>query len=318
MSIIRLANGVELLVDDKHIKLDPRRAGGLSFVSHAHSDHVPSKVSGEVISTQATSELLRSKNLSPVDYGEWFERHGIGFRLIPSGHMLGSSQVVIENGFKLVYTGDLKLEGGETSPEAKAEGCDILIVESTYGSPFYRLPPREEVVKEVKDWVEDCLANGHTPVLLGYSLGKAQEVVKLISGHYRLELHPAIYRNCKRYEALGVELGDYSLHSGASEGGRVIVFPPGARNSLRGKFKTALLSGWALHGSARFKLGVDQAFPFSDHGDFDSLVGYVEEASPQIVYTFHGFAEEFAEELISLGFYAQPLKKSQSSLDCFL
>lgn len=309
---------MELFVDDREVKLDPRKSGGLSFVSHAHSDHVPSKVSGEVISTLETGELARKEGFSPLRYGERLERGEVSFWLQPSGHMLGSSQVVIENGFKVLYTGDLKLEGGKTSVKAEVESCDVLIIESTFGSPFYRLPSKEEVVKEVKDWADDCFARGTTPVLLGYSLGKAQEIVKLFSSSLSLNLHPAIYRNCRKYEALGMELGSYDLYQGEVEEDSVLLFPPQAKNSLKGNYEKALMSGWAMHGSASFKFGVEEAFPFSDHSDFDSLVGYVEKASPQVVYTFHGFGEEFAEELRSRGFYAQPLKKKQSRLDYFL
>ena len=34
---------------------------------------------------------------------------------------------------------------------------------------------------------------------------------------------------------------------------------------------------------------------------------YVEKANPQVVYTLHGFAQEFSEELRERGFYSEPL-----------
>ncbi len=318
--IIRLGNGVELFIDDTRILLDPRRAEGLSFVSHAHSDHAPSKVSGEVISTEETGELL-SRHFSTLVYEQKFENLGVSFRLIPSGHMLGSSQVVIENGFKVIYTGDLHLEGGATSGMGVVERCDILIIESTFGSPFYILPDREYVLGEIKDWIEDCFSRGDVPVLLGYSLGKAQEIIKLLSGDYKLGLHRAVYENCRKYEALGVNLGSYELYSEnirEEKEDRVLIFPPAARNSLKGNFKKALLSGWALHGATKFKFRVDEAFAISDHSDFNGLVNYVEKASPQVIYTLHGFAEEFSDELKERGFYANPLTKKQTGLNHFL
>ncbi len=317
-AIIRLGNGVELFIDDNKILLDPRRADGLSFVSHAHSDHAPSKISGQVVATEETGELLSRRSFSTLDYEEKFETLGISFRLIPSGHMLGASQVVIENGFKVIYTGDLHLEGGETSGRAEVEKCDVLIIESTFGSPFYSFPPREQVIREIKDWIEDCFSQGETPVLLGYSLGKAQEIVKLLSREYSLELHKSIYENCRKYENLGVKLGSYEPYSGEVKEDKVLLFPPSARHSLKGNFKKALLSGWALHGATKFKFRVDEAFAISDHSDFNGLVSYIEKASPQVIYTFHGFAEEFAEELIARGFYAQPLTKKQTRLEHFL
>lgn len=313
-SIIRLGNGVEIEIEGVKIFLDPRVARGLSFVSHAHSDHVPRKIESAAWSTPETRELALKK-FTTLDYAREMNIRGITFRFLPAGHMLGSAQIVIENGFKLIYSGDLKLEGGFTAQPAHTEECDILILESTFGSPFYSFPTKEEVAGEIKDWVERIHSKGKTPLLFAYSLGKAQEAVKILSSQYRVELHPLVYANCRRYEKLGVELGEYFPESQGRED-RVLIYPPRAKPPR--DVEKAYLSGWALHPRMKRVLKVEEAFPLSDHSDFNSLLEYVKRTSPQVIYTFHGFAGELAEELIAHGYYAQPLTKRQSTLDNFV
>ncbi len=41
----------------------------------------------------------------------------------------------------------------------------------------------------------------------------------------------------------------------------------------------AVLTGWAMDGSAKHRLGVDEAFPLSDHADYNDLIRHVEEVA---------------------------------------
>jgi hypothetical protein len=47
-------------------------------------------------------------------------------------------------------------------------------METTFGLPRYRFPPTEEVIGQIVAFCRDALETGAVPVLLGYSLGKAQ------------------------------------------------------------------------------------------------------------------------------------------------
>ena len=273
--------------------------------------------------SQATAKLMRRRVAGRgLEMDRSYEMRDFTLRLAESGHILGASQLVIENGFKVVYTGDLHLEGGATCGSARVERCDVLIIESTFGSPHYEFPPREEVIRELKDWVEEQHARGATPVVLGYSLGKAQELTCCLSRDFPVDVHPAVYENNRKYEALGVPLGEYRLFSCEGREDKVVIFPPAARRAralrkLNPRF--AFMSGWALNEGTRFRLGVNEALPLSDHSDFYSLLRYVEEASPQVVYTVHGFAEEFAQELRARGFYAEALvEKKLRTLEEYL
>jgi putative mRNA 3-end processing factor len=245
-----------------------------------------------------------------LDMNKGFEAGDLSLRLLSSGHILGGSQLLLEKDFRAVYTSDINLEGGITCGRAEVEKCDVLIMEATFGTPIFEFPTRKEVVAQIKDWVEEQFLKDITPVLLGYSLGKAQELTSYLSRDYMVEVHPIIYENNRKYEALGVDLGNYRLFPGSNRGDRVVIFPPGARASraLKGlPCAMAVTSGWALLGGTKGRMGVREAFPLSDHSDFWSLIRYVEKASPQVVYTSHGFAEELASELRDRGFYSEPL-----------
>jgi putative mRNA 3-end processing factor len=61
-------------------------------------------------------------------------------------------------------------------------------------------------------------------------------------------------------------------------------------------------------------MGADYSFPLSDHCDYQELINLVQSVSPEMVYTVHGFATEFARDLKRMGFSARPLAAYQSSL----
>jgi putative mRNA 3-end processing factor len=295
----------------ERIFLDPKHAKRWSFVSHAHADHTPRKVEGEVLFSHATGRLLRKSIPGrPLEMNRDFAAGELSMRLLPSGHVLGGSQLVLENDFKAVYTSDINLDGGATCGKAEIENCDVLIMEATFGMPIFDFPPRKDVVSQIRDWIDDMLSKDTIPVLLGYSLGKAQELTSYFSRDYQVEVHKTVYENNRKYEQLGIELGRYRLFQGPDRDDRVIIFPPGARGSplLKGlRCSMAMASGWAVLDGTRGRMKVDEAFPLSDHSDFRGLVKYVEKTSPQVVYTFHGFAKDFASELRDRGFYAEAL-----------
>jgi Cft2 family RNA processing exonuclease len=161
-------------------------------------------------------------------------------------------------------------------------------------------------VKEIKDWIGDCLKRELTPVLLGYSLGKAQELTKYLSKDFSVAVHESVYHYNQKYEELGVDLGEYSLLNGRCD--EVAIIPPAARKLMSGEdYRFAFTSGWALHSGAARRYSANRGFPLTDHCGFDDLVEYVEGADPQMIYTTHGFAEDFSEELQERGFYSEPI-----------
>src|SRR5208283_3923088 len=108
----------------------------------------------------------------------------------------------------IVYTGDLNLSPALTAEPAQVACCDTLVIESTFGHPRYAFPDRSQVLKAVDAWVHATLERGATPVLLGYALGKAQEVIcSLTRAGHAVVAHSSICDISALYREFGVDVG---------------------------------------------------------------------------------------------------------------
>jgi putative mRNA 3-end processing factor len=314
---IELSQG-QLKVAGSALFLDAHRRSECAFVSHAHGDHIARHE--RTIATRATVALMRHRlgpkvkgEALPVEYRQPFGLADLTLELFPAGHVLGSAQLrVTRNGVALGYSGDLCLEPTLTAEAAEVMACDVLVLESTFGLPRYVFPPKEEVLAAVRGFVDGALAEGATPLLLGYALGKAQEILKYLSGlGYPCRVHPVVHAVNRVYESLGVALPGVSvLGPEGPAAGEVVVAPPhlarsGALASVRNR-RTAVLTGWAVDGRRGFR-GADAAFPLSDHADFPSLLRYAKATGARRVLTVHGYARELASALRREGIRAEPL-----------
>lgn len=297
--------------------LDARRKSELSFVSHAHSDHIARHE--RVIATAPTLRMM-SERLGklpaalPAPYNRGFELGPLYLELLPAGHMLGSAQLRVTraDGVRVAYTGDLNLAPSLTAEPAQVAECDTLVIESTFGHPRYAFPPREEVLAQVEAWIRAALERKVTPILVGYAFGKSQEVMKFLSGRgFSLVVDPKIHVATEIYREYGVAIDRVRRYDGTWTFGEVGVFPPGKHRQLpanvTGPRTSAALTGWAMDPGAARKYGADVAFPLSDHADCKSLVKYAKQTGASEVLTTHGFAEELAAELRRAGVDARPV-----------
>ncbi len=234
--------------------------------------------------------------------------------LLPAGHIMGSAQLFFETAAgSLLYTGDFKLAPGLAAEQCEWCHADTLVMETTFGLPRYRMPPRTEVAARVVAFCRETLDAGAVPVLLGYSLGKAQEIVRIVlDAGLTPMLHEAVWKMTATHSDLCADFPRGSKRFRASSvKGHVIVFPPNAANSADlqkiGPRRTAILTGWAIDPSAKYRSRCDEAFPLSDHADYDELLRYVELVQPKRVLTVHGFAAEFAADLRRRGIEAWAL-----------
>ncbi len=297
--------------------LDPQRAQPLAFVSHAHSDHIAR--SGEVLLTAATARFMRERLGGRraehiAAFGEVREFAGGRATLLPAGHILGSAQIFFEStAGSLLYTGDFKLAQGGAAEPCEWRRADTLVMETTFGLPRYRMPPRAETVARIIAFCRETLDAGAVPVLLGYSLGKAQEIVRIVLDAGLVPMmHESVWKMTVLHRELCADFprGGVRFRAAAAKG-RVLVFPPSAMGSAElrkiGAHRTAILTGWALDPAAKFRLRCDEVFPLSDHADYDELLRYVELVQPMRVLTVHGFASEFAADLRRRGVEAWAL-----------
>jgi len=309
--------GIEL--PEAGVWLDAHRGVGCSVVTHAHSDHVARH--GKSVCSEPTARLLRDRfgfagEIVPLRWDEGWECGGHRFVLVPAGHVLGSAMVQVtrlRDGATLLYTGDFKLRAGLSCEAARPVPADVLIMECTFGLPAYRFPDFGVVRQQIIDWCAGALERGETPVLMGYALGKAQEIQMLLGGAVPVAVHATVAAMNRSYESLGWQLPPWEEVKPGMEG-RVLVVPPSAARGQwlrrRRRVVTAMVSGWALQGGARFQYQCDEVFALSDHADFPDLLRLVEMVKPQRIYATHGPAAEFSQLLRGLGWEAWSLQGS--------
>src|SRR5258706_2052048 len=189
-------------------------------------------------------------------------------------------------------------------------------METSYGRAEYVFPPTAGVLQGVVRFCREALDNDATAVLLGYSLGKSQELLcGLAEAGLPLMLHGTVYKLTKIYEQFGQCFPSYERYDPGSARGKVLLCPPSVINSAMvrnlGKTRAAILTGWAVDQGCRYRYRCDAAFPLSDHADFPDLIQMVKQVQPRKVYTLHGFAADFARTLRDLGFDAQALSQNE-------
>src|SRR6266513_2130401 len=296
--------------------LDPWEAKRLAFVSHAHSDHIAPHE--EIIVSERTARLMqarlpgtRTEHVLP--FGKRRMMRDLDLMLLPAGHIFGSAQLCLFTaGDTLLYTGDFKLRPGKSAEQAEWQQADTLIMETTFGLPRYRFPPTEQVIDQIVTFCHETIGDGQVPVLLGYSLGKAQEILCSLDGAGLTPmLHGEVYQMTRIYEQFGQSFCKYIRYNANDVAGKVLICPPSAnRSSMLERIprkRVAIVSGWAVDPNAVYRYQVDAAFPLSDHADYNDLIRYVELVQPKRVFTLHGFAAEFARDLRDQGVEAWAL-----------
>src|SRR5438270_712300 len=82
--------------------IDPLLPVPRAIVTHGHGDHARPG-NERVLATPGTIAIVQSRygelaggSLQPIDYGEPIAIDGVGVRLLPAGHVLGSAQIVLD------------------------------------------------------------------------------------------------------------------------------------------------------------------------------------------------------------------------------
>ena len=264
-----------------------------------------------------------------LDWGETRELDGCRIEMLPAGHIPGSAMLHCErlsDGATLLHTGDFK-----TRPALGAERCqprhaDTLIMETTFGIPKFTLPPSGDVLDQMTKYAREAIEDGEIPVFMAYSLGKAQEILLSLrdrAPELKFQVHASVEKMNRAVAALGYDLPECEIFGPEenSPEGRVLVMPPSAGRSravrrMRKRVRLAMVSGWGMDAGAKFRYQCDEVFPLSDHAGYDDLLAFVDEIKPNLVYTIHGYRDEFARDLRDRGIEAWPLQgETQLELD---
>ncbi len=296
--------------------LDPLVVRSFAFISHAHTDHA--RRHKEALLTPQTLALIpperRPRGWRMLGYDEPLRRGEATVTLMSAGHMLGSAQLVFEHGgTRLLYTGDIKLrQSGGTS--TRIPRADVLIIESTYGRPHFRFGDPDSTVESIAGWCRRALDSHVTPVLLCHALGKTEEVMLALQPYgFQFALEKRCVPCARDYAAAGRSLPDWVELDATAPAGRVVIAPPAGKDEVRrlGRYRTALVSGWARDAEFARMFGADATFDLSDHCDFDELLEVVERSGADQVYTVHGFTEDFARVLRRKGLRACALEANE-------
>jgi putative mRNA 3-end processing factor len=296
------------------LAIDARQRRPRGFISHAHADHVARHELA--FCTPETARLYQHRHgerrVLELPYGQTRDFHGTRLTTFPAGHVLGSAMLLAEvAGRTLLYTGDFKLGPSLTAEEARLPRAEILVMESTYGHPDYCLPPREESIAALRRAVESAFAEGATPVIHAYVLGKAQEITRILTtAGIAVLQHPLIHAVSRVYEACGVDLGDCAPYEGQPLPRHAVIVPPVHQKTWRvpglGRIRTIAVTGWASNPHGGFRLRVDHAIPLSDHADYAQLLECVRQVDPRLVFCTHG-PPSFVECLRARGYQAHLL-----------
>ena len=303
--------------------LDPHGGAEAAFISHAHSDHVARHKL--TICSAITHRLMVARygkgkgEVVALEFGQPLEWNGHTLVLLHAGHILGSAMIHItrhSDGATLLYTGDYKLRQGLTTQRAELRKADTLIMETTFGLPAFLFPPIEETVAATHLFVRETLEAGGIPVLMGYSLGKAQEILASLKGiEAPIMMHSSAMKLMEVFKAEQPDLPAHQEFDALEAAGHVLILPPtgmtsAVLQSLAGA-RTAMFSGWALQSGAKYRYGVHQVFPLSDHADYAELLQTVETVQPRQVLTVHGYTREFAADLRRRGYDARALGQTE-------
>jgi Cft2 family RNA processing exonuclease len=268
--------------------------------------------------TPATAELYQHRygprSTHAMPFGEPLVWADCTLTTHPAGHVFGSAMLAIAGcEGTVLYTGDFKLRPSATAEPAAPPRADVLIMESTYGDPLYRLPPRDESIALLIATVTCALEAGRTPVVHAYVLGKAQEVTRILTlAGIRVVQHPLVHAISLIYQRCGCDLGPIELCDGPPPLDAAVVAPPrrqkaAALTGLRRPVSIGV-TGWAVNPAWRWRLGVDHAIPLSDHADFDELIECIEQVEPTVIYCTHG-PPEFVTLLKKRGHNAHRLEE---------
>jgi putative mRNA 3-end processing factor len=301
--------------------IDPWRPVDKALITHAHSDHA--RFGSQSYLCHIDSLPILQLRLGPNNYqttiwGETNFINGVKVSFHPAGHVIGSSQIRVEsNGEVWVVSGDYKVVNDGISGAFEPVPCNTFITESTFGLPIYNWKPQDKIYDDIGNWILKNQSSGRTSVIIAYSLGKAQRVLKAVEKVTdKIYVHGAIWNVHETLVNAGWKLPTvkrvtYETTKDELKGS-VVIAPPSADGSAWMKrfnpYSVGVCSGWMqVRGNAR-RRNVDAGFVMSDHADWCGLLDAVKATGAEKVYATHGFTAAFSRYLNEIGIEAGEVK----------
>ncbi len=305
--------------------------------THVHDDHMgdfnKSKGLQDLFMSPETRALLIAErnadleyrdNLIPVCRGvEHPLEGGSILTLLPSGHMLGSSQVTVDlpDGTRCGYSGDFGW------PLDEVIQVDQLVVDSTYGSPrSVRRYTQAEAEACLLELVSQCLRHGS--VHIKAHRGTVERVLHVLGGDVNVPIlaSESLIREIEVYQAHGFAVD--ALDALDSAAGRSAIRERSyVRLYSKGDgFGNERIEGTSITCSA-FMVGTDHPLmefssrayrvALSNHADFEETLAFVEATGARTVVTDntknHGWELAIAINNRLAGVRAEPSTNSSVS-----
>lgn len=300
--------------------LDPWKGVDKALISHGHSDHA--RWGSKHYITQEQNVPIMKHRLGDIAvsgkaYAEGFYINGVQFSFHPAGHVPGSSQIRVEyQGEVWVFTGDYKIQQDGISTPFEPIKCHTFITECTFGLPVFKWEDPQKIHQNINEWWAQNKATKTTSLLMGYSLGKVQRLLKhldpsigKIYTHGATEHMTAVLRPFIAFPP--TELITRDTPKKEIEGNLVLA-PPAVLGSAwvkkLGTLSTGYASGWMAFRGARRRRAVDRAFVLSDHADWSGLLSAIKATGCENVITTHGYTDLFADYLREQGWNARTEK----------
>lgn len=302
-------NDKGIYCEKANVYIDAWRPVDKCIITHGHADH--SRWGHKQYITQTHNVPIIKHRLGEISvtgkaWNETFTINGVKFSLHPAGHIMASAQVRVEyKGEVWVFTGDFKTEDDGLAEVYEPVKCHTFITECTFGLPAFKWEPQAEVFKDINEWWTTNKSEGRTSILFGYSLGKAQRLLKhldtsigKIYTHGAVENMTAVVRENYKLPETTLITRDTSKEEIK---GNIIVAPPSAHGSTWIRrfvpYVTASASGWMTFRGARRRRAIDRGFVLSDHADWEGLLSAIDATSCEKIIATHGYTDIFAKYL---------------------
>ena len=301
--------------------IDPWKPVDKAIITHAHSDHARWGSKNYLCHT-ASLPLLKLRlgdiNAEAIAWNETIHINGVKISLHPAGHIIGSSQIRIEDKNEVwVVSGDYKTEDDGISGLFEPVKGNVFISESTFGLPIYKWKSQQQIFNDIREWIVANQEAGKTSVLIAYSLGKAQRVMQCIREmNVKIFLHGAVWNVHQTLLNAGYELPHAERVNPDTPKenfkGNVAIAPPSADGTPWMKrfspYSVGVCSGWMqVRGNVR-RRNADAGFALSDHADWRGLLNAVKETGAEKVFVTHGFQAAFSRYLNDNGIQAAEVK----------
>lgn len=296
--------------------IDPLRKVSKALVTHAHSDHARPGMQHYLCHVQSVNilklRLGQRISVQGLAYGESVWMNGVEITLFPAGHVPGSAQVrLMYKGEVWVISGDYKTVCDGLTPAFESVRCNHFVTESTFGMPIFQWREQTTVFDDINAWWKENASIGRPSVLLGYSLGKAQRILKYLDRSVGPVIcHGAIASSNNVLQSSGFDFGTWEdgscgisvlKNQGLKLDKSLVVCPPNALKSSwispLGRYSLANCSGWMAVNKSGDWGGTDRGFVLSDHADWPQLIEAVMDTGAENIYVTHGFSEIFARYL---------------------